>query len=645
MSIHAHAVGASTGYRPDIDGLRAIAVLSVFLYHLNIPGFGGGYVGVDVFFVISGFLITRILLTEYRTTGRIDYRAFYLRRIRRIIPALIAVLVLTTLTSIIFLSPTQLIAYGQSLIATVASVSNIWFGATSGYFDGDATQKPLLHTWSLGVEEQFYFIWPLCIALLARVTQVRSWHFGMIVVGATILSEYWLGFDPTTTFFGMPFRVGEFAIGALVFVLQPIAPRIRWLAPLLYSAGLLCIAAVVVLYRDTTVFPGINALVPCVATGICIWSAPAAGPLTRILSNRVMVTIGLLSYVIYLVHWPVIVLAPYVRGFRPATDWDNVVILVVTLAVAAAIHVVVERPLRVATYPLRRVLRFVVTLSIVLAASGVAMWVNDGFLWRSWVVRGTLTPAMIATGKNDRFQINALMCEQRQLDCSPPTDGKPRIIIETPVPAEQSVLIIGDSHAVDAMNALHAVFPTDALYLSQLGACPPIRDVTTLVGKNFDNLVECNTLNEKRYDVAYLRQFDAIAINVLFVRYTVADLADYLDFLHRNGLKRVVVFGDFVTLTRDLSDIVSSGGFSASAIEQSRVDTPPLDSALRTVTERYDFFYISKYDVFCPDARCMWIDANQVPFTYDKSHLSYPYASSLAMPYADALRVYLGIER
>jgi peptidoglycan/LPS O-acetylase OafA/YrhL len=222
-------------YQPDIDGLRAVAVLSAFLYHLNIPGFGGGYVGVDVFFVISGFLITRILLTEYRTTGRIDFRAFSLRRIRRAIPALIAVLVLTTPTSIIFLSPTQHIAYGQSLIATVASVSNIWFGANSGYFDGDATQKQLLHTWSLGVKEQFYLIWPVCIALLARVTQVRSWHFGVIVVGATLLSEYWLGFDPTTTFFGMPFRGGEFAIGALVFVLQPFVLRICWLAPLLWS--------------------------------------------------------------------------------------------------------------------------------------------------------------------------------------------------------------------------------------------------------------------------------------------------------------------------------------------------------------------------------------------------------------------------
>ncbi len=143
----------SVGYRSDIDGLRGIAVLSVFFYHLGIQGFSGWYVGGDVFFVISGYLITSILFNEYDLTGRIDFGAFYLRRIRRIVPALTAVLVLTTLTSIFFLSPTQLIAYGLSLIATVASVSNIWFSANSGYFDGDATQKPLSHTWSLGVEE------------------------------------------------------------------------------------------------------------------------------------------------------------------------------------------------------------------------------------------------------------------------------------------------------------------------------------------------------------------------------------------------------------------------------------------------------------------------------------------------------------
>ena len=371
-------------YRPDIDGLRAVVVLSVFLYHLNIPGLGGGYVGVEVFFVISGFLITRIQLTEYRTTGKIDYRASYLRCIRRIIPALIAVLVLTTLTSIIFLLPTQVLAYGQSLIATVASVSYIWFSANNGYFDEYATQQPLLQTWYLGVEEQFYLIWPVCLAMLTRVTQVRSWHFGAIVVCATLLREYWLGFDPTMTFFGMPFRGGEFAVGALVFVLQPFVLRICWLAPLLWST---------------------------------------------------------------------------MRSMKNAT-----------------------------------MLRF----------------------------------------------------------CANST-------------------------------------PLQAL---------------------------------------------------CYVRYAAGELADYLYFFHQNGMQRVIEFGDFVLLSRELSDIVSSNRFSASAVEQSQVQLPRSISHCGMSRSVLGIFY-QEIRSFCPNARCMWIDANKVPNTYDNWHLSFPYTSILALPYADARRTYL----
>jgi peptidoglycan/LPS O-acetylase OafA/YrhL len=628
-------------YRPDIDGLRAIAVLSVFLYHLGIPGFRGGFVGVDVFFVISGYLITRLLLTEYDTTGKIDYRAFYLRRIRRILPVLTAVLFVTSIAAILLLSPTQVVAYGQSLIATVASGANIWFAGQSGYFDGDATLKPLLHTWSLGVEEQFYLIWPLCVAALARLPRWRSIFVAAIIVVATIFCAYWLTFDPTVAFFYMPFRIGEFAVGALVVVLPPFTAHKRWVAPLLYGTGMVAIAAVVTRYTDTTVFPGFNALVPCLATGLCIWTAPAAGALTRLLSNRLMVQIGLLSYVIYLVHWPVIVFSPYLRAFRAATWWDVAGMIFVTLVVSILLHWLVERPWRNPTIPVRRLALGIGTGSFLLAMLGWSMWAGAGWEWRQWVVRGNLSTDAIATGKNDRFQVNAIMCARRALDCSPPTDGKPRIIIENPVPPENSFLIIGDSHAVDALNALYAVFPEDQFYLSQLGACPPLRNIEERVGKNFANLTQCKTLTEKRFDLTYLRQFDAIAINVLYVRYEVADLRAYLQFLHDGGIRKVIVFGDFVTLSRDLSEIATLNGFSPTAIEQFRDKRPVLDPHLRAMTEEFGYFYISKYSVFCPDGVCAWIDAQQIPFTYDKSHLSFPYASRLLLPYRDALRDFL----
>ena len=639
MAHNAHHDAPS--YRPDIDGLRAIAVLSVFFYHLGIPGFGGGYVGVDVFFVISGFLITRLLITEYDTTGSIDYRAFYLRRLRRIVPALSAVLFLTSIAAVLLLSPTQALAYGQSLMATVLSVSNIWFAGQSGYFDGDATRKPLVHTWSLGVEEQFYLIWPLCVAALARTKQWRHVSIALLIIGATLLCGYWLTFDPTAAFYFMPFRIGEFAIGALVVVLPPVANRLRWLAPALYGSGVLVIVATVTSYTDTTVFPGVNALIPCLATGLCIWSAPNAGSVTRLISNRLMVQIGLLSYVLYLVHWPVIVFAPYLRAFRTATVWDTGGIIVVTFVVSTLLHWLVERPWRNPTVPLRRFTTVIGTSSFLLFVLGYALWAGAGWEWRSWVVRGNLTTSAISAGKNARFQVNAIMCERRQLDCSPPTDGKPRLIIENPVPAEYSFLIIGDSHAVDALNALYAVYPDDQFYLSQLGACPPLRNIEARVGANFANLVQCKALTDKRFDLAYLRQFDAIAINVLFVRYEAVDLRAYLQFLHDGGIRTVIVFGDFVTLTRDLGEIVSLNGFSPAAIEQFRDAKPVLDSQLRTITEELGYLYISKYAVFCPNGQCAWIDAQQVPFTYDKSHLSFPFASRRLVPYRAELRAFL----
>jgi len=149
-------------------------------------------------------------------------------------------------------------------------------------------------------------------------------------------------------------------------------------------------------------------------------------------------------------------------------------------------------------------------------------------------------------------------------------------------------------------------------------------------------------LTEKRFDLAYLRQFDAIAINVLYVRYDAADLQAYLQFLHAGGIQKVIMFGDFVTLTRDMSEIVTTDGYSPRSIEQYRKKTPSLDAKLRAITTAFGYFYISKYDVFCQAQQCQWMNADQIPFTYDKSHLSYPYASSLALPYAPALHQYLG---
>ena len=632
----------SRAYRPDIDGLRAVAVLSVFFYHLNLPGFAGGFVGVDVFFVISGYLISRLLFDEYDRTGTIDFGAFYLRRVRRIIPALLVTLAVTTLGAVVWLSPTLLIAYAHSLVATLVSVSNVFFAGQSGYFDGDATLKPLLHTWSLGVEEQFYLVWPLAALLLSRWSKHRAVLLVLIIIVTTALASVVVTTDPTTAFYQMPFRIGEFALGALLCVRPFPTQAPRWLASVLFAGGLAAIIATVFWYSDRTVFPGVTALLPCLGAAACIWTGQSAGAFTRVLTNRVMVQIGLLSYVLYLVHWPLIVYAPFVRDFRPATGLDQLAIIACAFVLAWVIHRTVETPLRSQHYPIVGFVRITGGLAVSLGTVALALWLAAGWQARPWVNSGSLSAADIAAGQNARFQINAIMCERRALDCSPPTDGKPRVFIEHPPAAEQSVLIIGDSHAVDALNALFPVLPEYQFYLSQLGACPPRRDIATVVGKRFANLEQCLLLTEKRFDAAYLREFDVIAINVLYVRYGPAELSEYLDFLQDNGITNVIVFGDFVTLTRDMGDIINQYGFSPAAIEQFRSPQPSLDAQLASLVAARGFLYVSKYATFCPADHCAWYSADRIPFTYDKSHLSFAYASRLALPYRSAIREFVG---
>ena len=156
-------------YRPDIDGLRAIAVLSVLLYHVGFDRLSGGFVGVDIFFVISGFLITKLLMSEYERSGNIDFKSFYIRRSKRLLPALFFTLIVSTIVAALLFTPQRLVTYGGSMIHSVLSFSNVYFFFQSGYFDVDSGLKPLLHTWSLGVEEQFYLIWPLLVLAICSI--------------------------------------------------------------------------------------------------------------------------------------------------------------------------------------------------------------------------------------------------------------------------------------------------------------------------------------------------------------------------------------------------------------------------------------------------------------------------------------------
>jgi peptidoglycan/LPS O-acetylase OafA/YrhL len=294
-------------YRADIDGLRAIAVGSVVLFHAGVPGIAGGFVGVDIFFVISGFLITKIIRDSIQE-DRFSLADFYDRRIRRIFPALFTVYFVTYVLGLILLMPGDLKALGKSLLSSAAFVANFHFYENVGYFDAPSITKPLLHTWSLSVEEQFYVLWPLAMIALARFVKPRYWL--PIVLCSLILSlayaEWEIWRDNASAAFYLPHaRAWELMMGALLAIALPRLAFGRRLCEGMVALGLVLIAGSIALLSEDRDFPGLNAVVPCLGAALII-AAGARGPTAvgRLLSNKPVVFLGLISYSLYLWHWP-----------------------------------------------------------------------------------------------------------------------------------------------------------------------------------------------------------------------------------------------------------------------------------------------------------------------------------------------------
>ncbi len=335
-------------YQPEIDGLRAIAVLGVLLFHLDANVLPGGFVGVDVFFVISGFLISRLIVNEVNQTGSFNFGHFYLRRIRRLFPALFFTVALCLLFSVVLFPPEALERIGASALYVLFSISNFFFWSEVGYFDIAAAEKPLLHTWSLSVEEQFYLVWPLTLVLLLSLTRHRKSIIllGLLLLGTFSLaaSEYLLEQSPSTVFFMTPFRLFEFALGAAL-VWAPVSSRpsgAREEVLLLLGLGL--IFGSMALLQTNDPFPGLYVLPPTLGAAMSIYACRAKF-LGILLRNKIAVFIGLISYSLYLVHWPLIVF--YTYGFNTEIEFTTALGLgLVSIASAVLMYRYVETPFR-----------------------------------------------------------------------------------------------------------------------------------------------------------------------------------------------------------------------------------------------------------------------------------------------------------
>lgn len=436
-------------YRPDIDGLRALAVIAVILFHSRMPGFGGGYVGVDVFFVISGYLITQLLEVSREESTRRALGAFYLRRMRRILPALLATCLVTAIVAVTLFSPDELINVGKYLAATPVLLSNVaTWTERSGYFEPDIQQLPLTHLWSISVEEQFYLIYPILLIAITRY-QLPYRRLTLLVLAAASLALcVWAShYEPAANYFFAPTRAWELLLGATLAIGG--TPRIghRIATEGLAVASLLGIAIVVHLYSDDTPYPGTAAMLPCVATAalLATGSSPRPALVNRMLSWPPLVFVGLISYSLYLWHQPLLVFANYYR-VAPLTPAATAVPLIATLLVAAASWRLIERPVRarVLMKSTRSLLVGAGVGSAGILLAGLVLWNSDGFPHRfppearGLFVSTYATPDIVRCEEVPLEQVRAgRVCNYG------PGDGSPK------------VLVWGDSHALALMPAFN----------------------------------------------------------------------------------------------------------------------------------------------------------------------------------------------
>jgi peptidoglycan/LPS O-acetylase OafA/YrhL len=373
-------------YRPDIDGLRALAVLAVILYHAEIPGFGGGYVGVDVFFVISGYLITQLLAGSPKKPLRSRLKDFYLRRARRILPALFATSLIVAVASATILLPWDLATLGRYLAATPLFWTNVTAWVTGGgYFGSKAAHVPITHFWSIAIEEQFYLFYPIALVLIGKYVP-RHQRMALIALATVSFAVcVWGSYHAyAANYFLAPSRAWELLLGGVFATSWQRSLKSQIANELLAVAALVTLSFVTYWYGPTIRYPGWYAIAPCAASAILIQTGRQQSTLVgKFLSLRPFVFTGLISYSLYLWHYPVLGLASYYflqefHGFRLSMLIASIYIL------AVASWKWIEMPIRRRQFlkSNRWFVSSALIVSTVILATGILFWKSDGLPWR-----------------------------------------------------------------------------------------------------------------------------------------------------------------------------------------------------------------------------------------------------------------------
>ncbi|MGJ4916260.1 acyltransferase family protein [Bradyrhizobium sp. HKCCYLRH2060] len=496
-------------YRSDIDWLRAVAVISVIGFHYELPGFGGGFVGVDIFFVISGYVISRLIWTGIQSNS-FSFIAFYERRARRLLPALYLMIVVTGMVAWFLAPPGDYRMFFGSAISTVLFSSNVFFWSQTGYFDLPTIGKILIHTWSLSVEEQFYFLFPVVTWLWSRLfpDPTSKPSLGLVILGTValcVLDELWIKQSPSTAFYIAPLRAWEFLIGSIAFFLHRWSP-VRGETRLAFAAlGLVSMLLAVVTFRAETRFPGLHALIPCVGAAVYIVAFNQEQGRPRLPFSEIGAFLGRLSYSLYLWHWPVFVLGRAALPLDVATSAAATAgLLLCSLLLAYFSYVIVERPARARTVWVGvRGPPVIAGVAAVLVAVGIHGVAHDGYADRFPQSQARML----------RYDSRTMEPFYRAHSCflqpDEPASAYDFEACLKPAANKRNILLAGDSLAAHYAWALRSYLSSDAYHLLQLtsGGCPPFVELKLRSSRN------CNDVNQLLRDQIRAHRFDAIILS------------------------------------------------------------------------------------------------------------------------------------
>ncbi|MGQ0559747.1 MAG: acyltransferase family protein [Sphingosinicella sp.] len=601
-------------YRRDIEGLRAVAVMPIVLFHAGVSGLGGGFIGVDIFFVISGYLITLIVAGELKKgTFRLD--EFYRRRVVRIFPALFAMLAGMLAVGGIMMLPIELQALANSTAAAVGFVSNIYFGLSADYFAPAAETIPLLHTWSLGVEEQFYIFYPILLMLSCRYWPGRLAATLVIVILASlawsiVATRLW----PQAGFYLLPSRAWELALGGLIAV--GAVPRVTSTAlrSVLAAGGLLLIAVGCLVIRPESGFPWPWALVPCLGSALLI--AYGRGAVTEpLLTLPPVRLIGRISYSLYLWHWPVIALYRLPTGMT-LDPFETAGLVAASLALAWLSYALVEQPMltRFRKGPTRRILLTGIAGMVALGSASAAVSMNSQTLrsHRPDVVR-IADYGDYRDSPAYRFQYRPERCFLQERN-SRVWDPGACLRLSASLP---NLVVVGNSHAAHLWRAFALRYPQANMMQATVSGCRPTIDTTAKA--------RCRHVYDSVFGpLLATRRVDRVILSARWHDGDVGLMAQTIAAIRRYGTP-VLVVGPIMEYDGAFPLLLARAmarGDPASMVDFQLAERRQLDRRMARAVIAAGGDYVSLIDLLCPDGDCRLLAPDGAPMHFDYGHLT-----------------------